>query len=110
MPASEDARYRFVYCLMNDETVVYVGQTVNLFSRVGDHAKSKIFDRVFWFKCRAQDVDFIEKALIKYYKPPKNNRDVEGGLSYDQAHFLESKLGLTVEKPGRSKRARISSR
>lgn len=61
-----------VYFLVLREEVVYVGQSVNLLSRLATHQFDKLFDRVFFINVPAESILEIEAALIKKFKPKYN--------------------------------------
>ncbi len=65
---------RFIYYLVNDGVVVYVGQTSNLPSRaVGHQSSSKSFDKVTFLKI-AEGVDLNDAEFIQIltHKPKYN--------------------------------------
>ena len=68
-----------VYFLFNNDDLVYVGQTVNLLSRIGTHInsaiyseKAKQFNRVFFVPCDIDKLLETEQAFIKFLTPPGN--------------------------------------
>lgn len=63
-----------IYKLYNNGVVVYVGQSINVFSRVKAHKTDKLIDFDFYkyFFCDKHDLDTLEKALINKYKPIHN--------------------------------------
>jgi excisionase family DNA binding protein len=61
-----------IYFLCDGEEVVYVGQSVDVYSRVLQHRRSKQFDRVFWWPVPASELDKIEGAFIRTLKPRLN--------------------------------------
>lgn len=61
-----------VYVLLFRGEVVYVGQSMNAFGRIGDHTRNKIFDRIFFLRCRPKELLPFEAALIHEYKPRYN--------------------------------------
>jgi hypothetical protein len=68
----------YVYCLWNaDGDVIYVGQSTNIFSRLGQHAKNPQkaaeITRVTLTRCPDQkSMDRIERALIVRMQPKLN--------------------------------------
>lgn len=64
-----------VYFLCMDGAVVYVGQSVNVFGRVGAHIGNKTFDSVFFARVPASDLDFVEGSLIRLLKPKYNHSE-----------------------------------
>ena len=67
----------YVYLLYDStNTVVYVGKTLNLYSRLS-------YQRSYWnlngtkcelLKVKSEDIDFVENYLIKHLQPRLNNR------------------------------------
>jgi negative regulator of genetic competence, sporulation and motility len=65
----------FVYILLKNEVVVYVGRTKNLLSRLQNHKYIKDFDRVFLMEYPDKDQLYkYEKVCISYYMPEYNRR------------------------------------
>lgn len=63
-----------VYFLFRDGEVVYVGQSINIASRVYSHIKEgkKDFDCYSFFECSCKDLDRLEAALICKFDPEYN--------------------------------------
>ena len=62
-----------VYFLCNKGKMVYVGQTVNLSTRVNQHLQSdKKFTDVFFIPCQPGTVERIEASLITHFQPEYN--------------------------------------
>jgi hypothetical protein len=68
-----------VYFLCHEGAVVYVGQSVNVFGRVGAHIGVKTFDSVWFVRVPQSDLDFVEGQLIRTLKP-KYNHDKKGRI------------------------------
>jgi len=66
-----------VYFLTHKDTVVYVGQSIDILNRIQQHRRSddKIFDSFYYDECSIDELDLIEKDFIESYKPPFNIRD-----------------------------------
>jgi hypothetical protein len=62
-----------VYFLVKAGEVVYVGQSINVYGRIGSHV-DKDFDEVFWFPVPAGELNSVEAAFIRLLKPPLNGR------------------------------------
>ena len=60
------------YFLVSRGTVVYVGQTINLASRIGEHRQDKLFDRVFHLPTPRHKLDRTERHFIEVFKPKYN--------------------------------------
>lgn len=63
---------RGVYFLIRGNRVVYVGQSVNVFGRIGCHASNLEFDSVAWLPCPADVIDKLESLYIHTLRPEKN--------------------------------------
>lgn len=61
----------FVYFLLKDGEVVYVGQTREGVTRPYSH-KDKDFDTVRIIKCEIDELDYLEEKYIVKYKPIYN--------------------------------------
>jgi hypothetical protein len=62
-----------VYILFYKHVVVYVGQSLNVLSRLSEHVNSyKIFDGYDYIVCTPDIVLELEKTLIKKYTPKYN--------------------------------------
>jgi hypothetical protein len=68
-----------VYFLCHQQKVVYVGQSVNVFQRVGAHIGVKSFDSVWFIRVPPTDLDFVEGELIRTLQP-KYNHDKLGRI------------------------------
>lgn len=64
--------YEFIYFLLNDDDLIYVGRTINLFTRIDTHASNKRFKSFKWILVEKQYVDFFEKFFIDLYRPIEN--------------------------------------
>lgn len=61
-----------VYFLCKEDRIVYIGQSVNLQARLGQHLLLKNFDRVYYMEVREDELNRIEAELIEYYDPELN--------------------------------------
>ena len=63
-----------VYFLCKNGDVVYVGQSVNVVSRVAQHRveKKKDFDSVYWVEVEEDRLIYEEWKYIEYYNPIYN--------------------------------------
>jgi hypothetical protein len=68
-----------IYFVMQDEQVLYIGQTVNLANRLASHQRWEQFKtlgeslKVAWLECsEIHLLEEIETALISYFNPPLN--------------------------------------
>lgn len=86
-----------VYFLLGEtlEDVIYVGQTSDLFTRVGRHSKTKRFDWVLFIpveRCRLLDV---EMAMIRMFRPWYNNN--KEGTGYQGREPTEDQAATCFE-------------
>jgi hypothetical protein len=66
-----------IYFLINDNKIVYVGQSVNVFSRVTAHWDKK-FDSYAWIPCEKNMLDKLESLYIYFLSPPLNGKFADG--------------------------------
>ena len=69
-----------IYFLLDQEEVVYVGQSRLGVCRPFQHT-TKIFDSVSVLECKEEELDFLESKFILKYKP-KYNHSIINGYSY----------------------------
>lgn len=62
----------FVYFLLYDEEVVYVGQTTNGINRPLSHIKDKNFNKIRLIYCNTEQLGEIEQKFILKYDPIYN--------------------------------------
>ena len=63
-----------VYFLIKQDRIVYVGQSVNVFARIGTHQTDKDFDSIAWLPCDKGILDKLESIYIHTLQPPLNGR------------------------------------
>ena len=68
----------FIYFLIQNNVVVYVGQTKNNLGRPLSHRKEKKFNRIEIMPCDINDLDYIENYFIIKYQPKYNTRINDG--------------------------------
>ena len=86
-----------VYALAKRGIIIYVGKAKNLYSRIYTHRnfanrgakgqkipswlpiKGMVFDEVFVFPCRPDQLDEVEATMVNKYKP-KYNQSLKNGL------------------------------
>lgn len=66
-----------VYFLLDGNEVVYVGQSVNVYSRISQH-KDKLFDRYAYVPCRVESLDALESLYIHFLRPRLNYSQQNG--------------------------------
>jgi excinuclease UvrABC nuclease subunit len=63
-----------VYFLVQNDEIVYVGQTLNINSRIEHHLEDKKFNRVFYLSMSKRGLDEAETVFIQALKPKYNRR------------------------------------
>ena len=65
-----------VYVLFQNDTPVYIGQSVNILQRVSTHKAEKagLFNNVKFFACKKDELNEKEMFLIKLFKPELNGQ------------------------------------
>ena len=72
----------YVYALWKDGEIVYIGQTIQLESRVTTHKGDKDFDEYSYFKCEGKfQMDVLESYLINELRPEYNKELGNGYIS-----------------------------
>lgn len=77
-----------VYKLFHKNKLVYIGQTINLQSRLENHLRSKVFDAVSYLIVDTVDADAIEAYLIIENSPPLNKTVVHRLFPEGKQRFL----------------------
>ena len=65
-----------VYFLWKGDELLYIGQAVNLFTRVATHLKDKDFDGFSYISCRREELNELERRAILMWQPLLNKRFV----------------------------------
>ena len=97
----DEPRPHGVYFLIKGETVVYIGKSVDVESRIREHRKgisdlSKLFDYAIYFPFPIGDLELIERRLINHHLPEynadsqtrklKREKSKETGILYKNQH------------------------
>ena len=61
-----------IYVLFKQSEIVYVGQSINPYSRIGQHTKDKDFDHFRVMPCLKKRMAYWEDYLIYKYQPKYN--------------------------------------
>ena len=84
-----------IYFLVKDSEILYVGQSVCVFTRIRTHENGgRIkFNRIAWVECNKEHLDILESLYIHMFKPSMNGSSSHDGkqapLSMEQiAKFL----------------------
>jgi len=71
-------RSSYIYFLFDDEEgeIVYIGKTIDIFSRIGAHNtdKKKKFSSFVYYRCFSGDLDRVETFLIDWFRPKYNKQ------------------------------------
>lgn len=90
-------RCKAVYFVIDGETVLYIGQTINLANRFLTHHRIKQFGnnaRVAWLECSDESLlPELEKALISYFKPLLNGTKIE---EENRRYKLPTKISIYI--------------
>lgn len=84
-----------VYFLVHQDEIVYVGQSLNIWSRIGTHVSSKKFDRAAYIQVPREKLDLVESLYIHMLKPKLNGRIGAGVVAPLAKDELIKRLGLT---------------
>lgn len=64
----------FIYFLLQDDEVVYVGQTKRGLARVYHHMRDKRFNKIYIIECDISELDYWETFYMFKYKPIYNKK------------------------------------
>lgn len=64
--------------------VVYVGQSINLIERIGNHLRNDqmLFDAFYYIEAKKEDLLILEKKYIKKLNPYLNKKKSSTGEKY----------------------------
>lgn len=71
----------FVYLLIKNGEVIYVGQTQNGIISPYKHKYNKDFDDIYLIECKENELDYLQDKYIKKYCPIYN-RDLNKKVNY----------------------------
>ena len=104
-----------IYFLVKDSMIVYIGQSTRLQSRIESHREDKDFDDAFYFECPREELDDIERELIRGFSPRYNiahnyelYRKVMGARRAAANQRLAEDLARRIQE-GKFKRSTIAS-
>ena len=67
-----------IYVLYDDEEIVYIGKSTNIYNRIQQHKKDKVFTSVKSIIFKEEgNIDLYEPYLIKKYKPKYNKEFID---------------------------------
>lgn len=61
-----------IYFLIKGDTVVYVGQSKNVYSRIRRHLDTKVFDKINVIACEESELNRLESMYIRKFSPVLN--------------------------------------
>ena len=61
-----------IYFLFDGDEIVYIGQSINPYSRITQHIKKKKFSHVRFLPCSSRRMNYWEQKLIAKYNPKYN--------------------------------------
>ena len=93
-----------VYFLLQGMRIVYVGQSVNIFTRVSSHLTSKTFDGYAYVPCPACDLDVLESLYIHTLRPALNGRFTENGPSINTPLRLSELIAISGKRSAKPSR------
>ncbi|MDC8446472.1 MAG: DUF4224 domain-containing protein [Nitrosomonas sp.] len=73
-----------IYFLLCGSEVVYVGQSINLIERIGNHLRNDqmLFDAFYYIEAKKEDLLILEKKYIKKLNPYLNKKKSSTGEKY----------------------------
>ena len=81
-----------VYFLINDNKIIYIGQSKNVFARIHTHSMTKKFNKIAWVNCELKHLDIIESFYIHAFRPElngcKNEEEKSAPLSVEKLYHL----------------------
>lgn len=86
-----------IYFLVSEDRCIYVGQSINIFSRATSHAPRKTADRIYYLICPEVDLDRLECFFIEILKPPLNTSNGNTGWRMCEEK-LNSAFAIAVEE------------
>jgi len=63
---------KYVYFLIDNGIIVYVGKSDSIQSRLHQHTRDKEFDRIAWIQVNSHEQKYIEAYYIMTLKPKYN--------------------------------------
>jgi hypothetical protein len=71
----EKPRICGVYFLLSEGRVIYIGQTIDMHTRLWQHKsqRKRIFDRALFLECDRDMLDEVEARCIALFKPTSND-------------------------------------
>lgn len=84
---------RGIYFLFDGDEIVYIGQSENIYKRVGTHLSDKIFDSWNYIEYPDENLDELEAEYILKYKP-KYNQSIPSNSIWLSSGAIKIKFGI----------------
>ena len=83
-----------VYFLYSEDEIVYVGQSLDIHFRIGEHRKanSKIFTHYSYFQCKFEVLNIEERKYIKKHNPKYNIIHVDSTFIKDLDSIVDETI------------------
>jgi hypothetical protein len=89
--AIANINYCGIYFLFDSDELVYVGQSVNVFARIGQHIGYKEFTHWTFINCNQHELDYLEVQYIWKFKPRLNSNTHKFLLGFEK---LRKRIGV----------------
>lgn len=86
-----------IYFLFDGDEIVYVGQSVDIMTRVGAHLRDKVFDSFNYIECDLCDLNNLEATYILELKP-KYNQALPQNDFWLSSNILKRQLGISKKE------------
>lgn len=102
--SSADIPMSGVYFLIREKRIVYVGQSVSVLGRIGNHAAEgvKDFDSYAFIECKKENLNILESIYIHILSPEYNGNAIGGSkvapVGKGELHSLLSSLSAMRNK------------
>lgn len=67
-----------VYFIISEGQIIYIGQSVDILSRIGLHENHWKFDAYSIVECAKENLDLLESLYIHLFNPPLNGKGSDG--------------------------------
>ena len=85
-----------IYFLMSGDKCVYIGQSINVYKRLGEHqvivGKRGKFDNVRFLQVLTSNRDMIERYIIDYFRPPLNIDVFDMNTTWEELEKITQKF------------------
>jgi len=83
-------RTPYIYFLINDNVILYIGQTRNLRTRIIHHSNIE-YNAIRFIKCNKPDMSYYERRWIRKFKPIYNKNLVNSTKQVNSKDPIETK-------------------